>query len=324
LLTDHERREIIMIEAALLGTGGGMPMPGRNLSALLIRYKGRKILLDCGEGTQVSMRMLGWGFKSLDVICITHGHGDHMVGLPGLLTTLGNSGRTNPITIIGPAGITEIVHGLRVIAPFLPYGINIIEAPKEPVGFSKIYGGLEPSDCTPDITISTLDLDHTWPCIGYGICVHRRPEFDPVKAEGNRVPKELWNRLQGGESPVEYLGRSYSAAMVQGAERKGIKLSFITDTRPTGEIPGFIDGSDLFVCEGVYGDDSDIGKALASKHMTFREAARLARDGCVKELLLTHFSPSMEDPAEYLANAQEVFENTTIGTDRMVRELNFG
>jgi len=313
-----------MIEVALLGTGGGMPMPERNLSALLIRYKGRKILVDCGEGTQVSMRMLGWGFKSLDIICITHGHGDHTVGLPGLLTTLGNSGRTEPITIIGPAGITEIVSGLRVIAPFLPYEIKIIEAPKAPIGFSKIYSGLEQSEDTPDITVLTLDLDHTWPCIGFSFCVHRMPEFDPVKAVENEVPKELWNRLQGGESPIEYMGRSYSGSMVQGEERKGIKISFITDTRPTAGIPGFIEGSDLFVCEGVYGDDANIGKALASKHMTFREAAQLAKDGMVKELLLTHFSPSMGDPGEYLGNATEVFENTTIGTDRMVRELNFG
>lgn len=313
-----------MIEVALLGTGGGMPMPERNLSALLIRYKGRKILVDCGEGTQVSMRMLGWGFKSLDVICITHGHGDHTVGLPGLLTTLGNSGRTEPITVIGPSGITDIVNGLRVIAPFLPYEIKIVEAPQSSLGFSKLYGGLELSDEIPDITISTLDLDHTWPCIGYSFCVHRRPEFDPMKALENGVPKELWNRLQGGESPIEYQGSSYSGYMVQGEERKGIKISFITDTRPTEGIPGFIEGSDLFVCEGVYGDDDNLDKALASKHMTFREAAHLAKDGSVKELLLTHFSPSMGDPEKYLGNALEVFGNTTLGTDRMVRELNFG
>ncbi len=318
------KEEVAMIEVALLGTGGGMPMPERNLSALLIRYKGRKILVDCGEGTQVSMRMLGWGFKSLDIICITHGHGDHTVGLPGLLTTLGNSGRTEPITVIGPSGITDIVNGLRVIAPFLPYEIKIVEAPQSSLGFSKLYGGLELSYEIPDITISTLDLDHTWPCIGYSFCVHRRPEFDPMKALENGVPKELWNRLQGGESPIEYQGSAYSGYMVQGEERKGIKISFITDTRPTEAIPGFIEGSDLFICEGVYGDDDNLDKALASKHMTFREAAQLAKDGSVKELLLTHFSPSMGDPEKYLGNALEVFGNTTLGTDRMVRELNFG
>jgi ribonuclease Z len=312
-----------MVEAALLGTGGGMPMPERNLSALLIRCGGRKILVDCGEGTQVSMRMMGWGFKSLDVICITHGHGDHTVGLPGLLATLGNSGRTEPITIIGPEGIAEIVNGLRVIAPHLPYDINIVEATTAPLGFAQTYTGLELAVGNPSITISTLKLDHTWPCIGYSFYVHREPEFDPVKARENSVPMELWNRLQSGESPIEHNGEAYSQSMVQGVERKGIKISFITDTRPSGEIPGFIEGSDLFICEGLYGDDASLEKAISSKHMTFREAAQLAVDGGVKELLLTHFSPSMGEPEKFLNNAAVVFENTTIGQDRMVRELNF-
>ena len=113
-----------MVELALLGCGGGMPIPERYLSSLLINYKGRKVLIDCGEGTQVSMKILGWGFKSIDVICITHGHGDHIVGLPGLLSTIGNSGRTETITIIGPQGISDIVKGLRVAASYLPYELN--------------------------------------------------------------------------------------------------------------------------------------------------------------------------------------------------------
>ena len=116
-----------MVDLCLLGCGGGMPMPFRNLSALLINFKGRKILIDCGEGTQVSMRIIGWGFKSVDVICITHCHGDHIVGLPGLLATIGNSGRTAPLTIIGPEGIDKVVDSLRVIARYLPYEGKIID-----------------------------------------------------------------------------------------------------------------------------------------------------------------------------------------------------
>ena len=104
-----------MIDLLLLGCGGGIPMPNRFLSAVLLSYKGRKILIDCGEGTQVSMRISNAGFKSIDIICITHIHGDHIVGLPGLLGTIGNSGRTEPLTIIGPEGITETVNKLSNI-----------------------------------------------------------------------------------------------------------------------------------------------------------------------------------------------------------------
>ena len=98
-----------MVDISLLGCGGGMPMPSRFLASTLINYKGKKILIDCGEGTQVSMKILGTGFKAIDLICITHGHGDHIVGLPGLLATIGNSGRVEPLTIIGPDGIKNII-----------------------------------------------------------------------------------------------------------------------------------------------------------------------------------------------------------------------
>ncbi|MHC1720745.1 MAG: ribonuclease Z [Clostridiaceae bacterium] len=312
-----------MVDAALLGTVGGMPMPGRFLSAMLIRYKGRKILTDCGEGTQVSMRILGWGFKSLDIICITHGHGDHTVGLPGLLSTLGNSGRTEPITIIGPRGIGEIVNGLRVIAPYLPYEIKIIEAPKKDLNFCLTPAGLAESEETGEFTISALELDHTWPCLGYSFYVHRRPVFDPVKAEENCVPKELWNRLQSGEAPISYRGRYFDPSLVLGPERPGIKISYITDSRPTEEIPEFISGSDVFICEGAYGDDINLEKAIAKKHMTFTEAAKLACEGGVKELILTHFSPSVAEPEVYLDRASMIFNNITIGKDRMLRYLTF-
>lgn len=299
-----------MIDVALLGCGGGMPMPNRNLSSILLNYRGRKILVDCGEGTQVSMRMIGWGFKTIDIICITHIHGDHIVGLPGLLSTIGNSGRTEPLTIIGPEGIENTVNSLRVICPYLPYDIKIIENPYNSVKLDNF------------ISISTLNLDHSAPCLGYSFCIKRAPKFSVEKALENNIPKDLWNVLQKGNE-IEFGGKIFNPSMVLGSDRKGIKLSIITDTRPIYEIINFVRDSYLFICEGTYGDDNDIEKAIKNKHMTFREAANLAKNAEVGELLLTHFSPAMEDPSIYLENAKDIFENVVIGEDRLIKTISF-
>jgi ribonuclease Z len=311
-----------MLEVALLGCGGGMPMPERYLSSLLLSYRGRKILVDCGEGTQVSMRLLGWGFKTIDMICITHGHGDHIVGLPGLLSTIGNSGRTEPLTIIGPEGIKEIIKGLRVIAPYLPYEINMIENPSEVINIGMEREGIVLHGEAADIEINTLHVEHSAPCLSYSFYARRKAKFDPEKAVQNAVPKIIWNKLQKSGA-VEHEGILYTPDMVLGDERPGIKVSLVTDTRPIDTIPEFIKRSDLFICEGTYGNDADLDKAVRNKHMTFREAAELARAGAVKELLLTHFSPVMQAPEMYIDNARAVFENTVIGQDRMVKSLNF-
>ncbi|MEG2916628.1 MAG: ribonuclease Z [Clostridium sp.] len=311
-----------MLDICLLGCGGGMPMPFRGLSATLLSYKGRKILIDCGEGTQVSMRIVGWGFKTIDVICITHCHGDHIVGLPGLLSTIGNSGRDTPLTIIGPEGITEIVNGLRVIAKYLPYEIKIIENPSV-VELSLNKDGLYVSnEKKGQVILKTIELEHSSPCIGYSMYFNRDRKFNVEKAMKNHVPKVIWSKLQK-EERVIHEGKEYNGYMVLGDERKGIKVSLVTDSRPLDTIPSFIEDSDLFICEGTYGKDEDMDKAIKNKHMTYREAATLAKDGQVNELLLTHFSPAMLDANEFVHNAKSVFSNTIIGEDRLVKSLSF-
>lgn len=304
-----------MVDLTLLGTGGGMPMPNRFLSALLISYKGRKILVDCGEGTQVSMRMCNSGFKTIDVICITHIHGDHIVGLPGLLGTIGNSGREEELTIIGPNGITDVVNKLRVIVPYLPYEINIIENPKEDVHLCNNH-------IKSNIIISTMEVDHSTPCLGYSFYIRRKPKFDVEKAILNNVPKVLWKKLQEGNN-ANYEGIIYEADLVKGDERRGIKISVITDSRPTNEMVEFIKESDYFICEGTYAVDEDLPKAIKNKHMTFKEAASLAKISNVNTLLLTHFSTAINDPLNYENNAKTVFENSIIGYDRYSATLNF-
>ena len=303
-----------MIDLILLGCGGNMPMPNRFLSSLFINFKGRKILIDCGEGTQISMRMKNCGFKTIDLICITHLHGDHIIGLIGLLSTIGNSSRTEDLTIIGPKGITQAINAIRVLIEYLPYKLIIIENPIGPICLNNEY--------LKELEISTLNLDHSTECLGYSLYFKRKAKFNVEKASKNNVPKILWQNLQEDKS-ILYNDIEYYPDMVLGDDRKGIKLSFITDTRPIDSIPEFIKSSDLFICESMYGDDMDLSKAIKNKHMTFRESATLAKLGNVKRLLLTHFSPSLENPNLYLENATTVFENTIIGQDRLEINLNF-
>ena len=303
-----------MIDLILLGCSGNMPMPNRSLSSLFINYKGRKILIDCGEGTQVSMRMKNCGFKAIDLICITHLHGDHIYGLMGLLSTMGNSSRIEDLTIVGPKGISEIINAMKVLIEYLPFKIIVIE---NPIGTFSLNNHI-----LKDIEISTTELDHSTECLGYSFYFKRSPKFNLEKAINNNVPKILWQKLQSGKDII-FNDITYSPDMVLGDDRKGIKISFITDTRPILSIPEFIKNSDLFVCEAMYGDDLDISKAVKNKHMTFREAANLARLGNVNKLLLTHFSPSLGEPNLYKKNATDVFENTIIGEDRLSISLNF-
>lgn len=304
-----------MVQVTLLGCGGGVPTPDRYLSSLLINYRGRKVLIDCGEGTQVSMKIINSGFKSIDYICITHIHGDHIIGLPGILSTIGNSGRTEPLTIIGPIGIKLAVKAFMLITGQLPYEVLIIENPKEDILIDNNY-------IDNDIIISTLEVDHSSPCIAYSFYIKRKAKFDIDKAIENNVPKLLWNKLQNGRN-IKLDGKLYTKNMVMGEARKGIKISFVTDTRPIEPIVDFVDNSDLLVCEGMYGEDNDLEKAIKNKHMTFKESASIAKDANVETLILTHFSPIVKDPNFYIENAIEVFENTIIGTDRMGLSLKF-
>lgn len=302
-----------MINITLLGTGGGMPLPNRFLSSSLISYQGRKILIDCGEGTQVAMRTLKTGFKAIDFILITHCHGDHIFGLPGLLSTIGNSEREEPITIIGPIGIRNIVNGLMLAIPNLPFEINIIENPRDTMEFLILNEIME---------ISFIELDHSIPCLGYSLYFHRKPRFLREKAELYNIPKNLWGKLQNGENVI-YNNTEYTPDIILGPRRKGIKIIYITDTRPLDGIIEFINKSDLFICEGTYGDNDDLRKAIINKHMTFREAGKLASKGEVRELLLTHFSTSMEDPSLYIDNVMNIFPYTIIGYDGYNCTLNW-
>ncbi len=302
-----------MLEICLLGTGGMMPLPNRWLTSMLLRYNGKMLLVDCGEGTQIPLKMCGWGFKAIDAILFTHYHADHVAGLPGLLLTLGNSGREEPLTLIGPPGLKAVVEGLLVISPRLPYDLGLLE--------------LSPEQCSElvidSIRVKSIPVAHWMPCLAYSFEIARLGRFDVEKAGELGVPVEYWKRLQKGEA-IDVGNMVVTPEMVLGKPRKGLKVSYCTDTRPVEGLADFIKDSDLFICEGMYGEDGDMQKAIEKKHMLFSEAATLAKLGKVDELWLTHYSPALENPMEYIASAKSIFENTIAGCDLMTKNIKFG
>lgn len=300
-----------MLDVCLLGTGGMMPLPYRWLTALMIRFNGSQLLIDCGEGTQIAMKEKGWSFKPIDVICFTHYHGDHISGLPGLLLTMGNADRTEPLTLIGPKGLERVVNSLRVIAPELPFELKFIEI-TEPEQSFELNG----------YRLTAFRVRHNVICYGYTIEIDRAGKFDVQRAMEQEIPKEYWKHLQRGEN-LELEGRKLAPDMVLGPPRKGIKLTYCTDTRPTDSIRQHAKGSDLFICEGMYGEKEKAAKAVEYKHMTFYEAAEIARDAEVKEMWLTHYSPSLTRPEEYMDDVRTIFPRAIAGKDRMTTELDF-
>lgn len=300
-----------MIDVCLLGTGGMMPLPQRALTSLMVRYNGTSILIDCGEGTQIAVKKCGWSFKHIDVICFTHFHADHISGLPGLLLTLGNTERTEPLLIIGPRRLEKVVNSLRIIAPELPFPIEFCELQETEEQIS-MFG----------LKLHAFRVNHNVTCYGYSIELDRVGKFDIEKAKRNQVPMPCWSPLQKQETFI-YEGVSYTQDMVLGAARKGLKLTYCTDTRPTESIVTNARGSDLFICEGMYGEEGKEEKAREYKHMTMYEAAELAKQADVQELWLTHYSPSLVYPEQYEKKVKQIFPNTVISRDGRIRELKF-
>lgn len=300
-----------MLDVCLLGCGGMMPLPYRWLTSLMVRFNGSSLLIDCGEGTQVAIREKGWSFKPIDTICFTHYHGDHIGGLPGLLLTMGNSDRTEPLTLIGPPGLEKVVGALRTIAPGLPF----------PIIYKEITGPEEVFELN-GYRLKAFKVNHNVTCYGYTMEIDRAGKFDAERARVAEIPLKLWSRLQKGETIVEE-GRTFTPDMVMGPARKGLKLTYCTDTRPTNSIVENAKNSDLFICEGMYGDLEKIPDAKSKKHMMFQEAAKLAATAEVKELWLTHYSPSLPKPEFYMDEVQKIFENAHPGKDGKSIELGF-
>ena len=300
-----------MLDVCLLGTSGMLPLPNRWLTALMTRYNGSSLLIDCGEGTQIAIKEKGWSFNPIDVICFTHYHADHISGLPGLLLTIGNSDRTEPVTLIGPKGLSRVVSSLRVIAPELPYELKCIEINNPQEHFS--INGYE---------IDAFKVNHTVTCYGYSISIPRIGKFDAKKAMELGIPQQMWNKLQHGQS-VTAGDKTFYPDMVMGEARKGLKVTYTTDSRPVDSIVNSAKGSDLFICEGMYGENDKECKAKENRHMTFEEAARMAKTAEVEQMWLTHFSPSLVRPGDYIDRARRIFPAAELGSDGKSVDLMF-
>ena len=291
-----------------------MPLPYRYLTSLMVRYNGRSILIDCGEGTQMALRRKGWSPKPIDMILFTHYHADHISGLPGLLLTMGNAERTEPLLIAGPKGVERVVNSLRVIAPEIPFEIRFREIREPEESF------LLPGE--KDFTIHAYRVNHNVTCYAYSMTLDRIGKFDVARATELGIPKPFWNRLQKGEI-IETENGVLTPDMVLGPPRKGLKIGYCTDTRPCEGAVKAAKDADLFVCEGMYGEEDKIAKARENKHMTFTEAAAIAKKARPAKMWLTHYSPSLLHPEEYLQSVWNIFPAASPGKDGKSMELRF-
>jgi len=300
-----------MLDICLLGTGGMMPLPYRWLTAMMARCDGSDLLIDCGEGTQIALKEKGWSPKPIDIICFTHYHADHISGLPGLLLTMGNAERRSPLTLIGPKGLERVVGALRTIAPELPFELKFIEL--DQIREQVIIG---------PYVIDAYRVNHNVVCYGYSISIPRKGRFDVERAYAAGIPQKFWNRLQKGET-IEDGERTLTPDMVLGPARRGLKVTYCTDTRPVPVIAEYAREADLFICEGMYGEEGKESKTREYKHMTFYEAARLAKEAQPRQMWLTHYSPSLTRPEEYMEKVREIFPRAKAAKDAWTLELEF-
>ena len=300
-----------MLDVCLLGCSGMMPLPKRWLTALMTRYNGSSLLIDCGEGTQIAVKQHGWSFHPIDTICFTHYHADHISGLPGLLLTMGNAERTEPVTMIGPKGLEKVAGAVRTMAPELPFPIEYVELTEKNWSIrNKGY------------LIEAFKVNHNITCYGYNIIIERGGKFQPERAIESGIPQKYWSRLQKGEM-IEEGDMVFTPDMVLGEKRKGIKVTYCTDTRPVAILAEKAKNADLLICEGMYGEQEKLKKAKEYKHMTFQEAARVAKEAQPKEMWLTHYSPSLVRPDDYMEDVRKIFGQAYPGKDGKSMTLRF-
>lgn len=350
-----------MLKITLIGTGGTMPLPERALASLAVSVGGHNILFDCGEGTQVAAKNAGISLFKIDLICLTHYHGDHIFGLPGLLQTMGSLGRLEPVHITGPEGLYDIMKPMLMLCQGLPFAVTLQEFCAEPTASQAVGGeptlseGAAPAkpltkkqaataaraaeEATVKakstgesvaniaglpITLNAFPLSHRVPTVGYKITLPRVGKFQPEQARALGVPQRGWGKLQKGESVLLDDGVTFiTPEQVLGAPRSGLSVVYATDTRICKGLHLAAKGADLLICDSTYPSDDYKDKAKEFGHSTFPQVAKLAAAQGAKRLWLTHFSAAIPEPAEHLEQATAHYPNAEIGTDGKTIDLIF-
>jgi ribonuclease Z len=302
-----------MLSITFLGTGAACPTVDRNVAGLAVQREGETILFDCGEGTQRQMMRYGVGFSFTEVF-FSHFHADHMLGITGLLRTMGLQDRSAPVTLYGPRG----AH--RILGAAMSLGIERNKFPVEVVE-------IRPGDRLrrDDFDIVVFETDHRADTVGYALAEHTRlGRFHPDRARELGVPEgPLWGRLHKGETVTLDDGRTVRPEDLVGVPRRGRTIVYSGDTRPHLPLLEAARGADLLIHEATFGGD-EAERAVETGHSTASEAARVALEAGVRRLVLTHISPRYaRDAPELLAEARAVFPDTTIARDGMTVEVPF-
>src|SRR5690242_14062318 len=300
-----------MLSVTFLGTGAATPTVDRNVAGLAVQREGEMILFDCGEGTQRQMMRYGVGFSFTEVF-FTHYHADHLLGITGLLRTMGLQDRSAPVTLYGPRGAE------RVLGAAITLGI---ERNRFPVEIAEV----RPGDrlCRDEYDLVVFETDHRADTVGYALAEHTRlGRFNPERARELGVPEgPLWGQLHRGETVMLQDGRQVSPAELVGTPRRGRTLVYSGDTRPHLALLETSRGADLLVHEATFGGDEAL-RAVETGHSTAAEAARIALEAGVRRLVLTHISPRYtRDAPELLAEAKAVFPETMIARDGMTVDV---
>ena len=299
------------MKATFLGTAGSFPTPRRGAPAVAIQIGSQLVLLDCGEGTQRQMAMARIGFKTRTRILITHMHGDHVLGLPGMLQTMALFSRVSPLQIYGPEGIAAFVEATQETVKFgLTYPIEVVE-----IGEGIVYED-------EDYFVESAFMSHSIPALGYSIIERNRPgRFYPQKAASFGIPEgPLWGELQKGRTVLSSEGRTVTPADVMGPSRIGRKIMYTGDTSPNDATVRLARDADLLIHDATFDDDSE-HKALESGHSTPSHAAAIARDAHVKKLVLTHISGRYSESDNFVNRARDIFGETIMAEDLMTFEV---